>query len=136
MFDGPGWMLMFGLTVPIWRGKLRAGVAEATAMVNMAEADLEAMRRMVDGEAVASRAEVVAARERYLALREQIVPRALEAIDPTLASYASGQLPLVSVIDAAQALWTAQAELISAEAALGMAWARLRRAIAHPRGTR
>ncbi|MBA3458227.1 MAG: TolC family protein, partial [Deltaproteobacteria bacterium] len=51
MAEGEGWMLMVGLSIPIWRGKLRAGVAEANAMVDMATADLDAMRRMADGEA-------------------------------------------------------------------------------------
>jgi outer membrane protein, heavy metal efflux system len=129
MTDGPGWMLMFGLSLPIWRGRLRAGVNEAQAMADMARADLEAMTRMVDGEAVASRAQVVAARERFLALRDEIVPRAQQTIDPMIASYASGQVPLVSVLDAAQALWMAQSELVAAEVSLGMAWARLQRAI-------
>jgi outer membrane protein, heavy metal efflux system len=128
MFDRAGWMFMFGMSVPIWRGKLRAGVAEAQAMVEMAQADLESMKRMVDGNAVASRAEVVAARERFLALRDQVVPRAQQAIEPSIAGYTSGQLPLVSVIDAAEALWAAQSELVMAEATLGMAWARLSRA--------
>jgi len=98
-------------------------------MVDMANADLEAMKRMVDGDAVAARAQVIAARERYLALRDQVLPRAQQTIDPMIASYASGQVPLVSVLDAAQALWMSQGELIGAEAALGMAWARLQRAI-------
>ena len=129
MTDGPGWMFMVGLSLPIWRGRLRAAVNEAQAMTDMAQADLEAMKRMVDGDAVGSRAQVVAARERFLALRDEIVPRAQQTIDPMIASYASGQVPLVSVLDAAQALWMAQAELVAAEAALGMAWARLDRAI-------
>jgi outer membrane protein TolC len=128
MTDGPGWMFMIGLSVPLWRGRLRAGVAESQAMVEMAQADLESMKRMVDGDALAARAQVVAARERFVALRDQVVPRAQQAIDPTIAGYAAGQLPLVSVIDAAQALWGSQAELIAAEAALGMSWARLQRA--------
>jgi outer membrane protein TolC len=136
MTDGAGWMFMVGLSIPIWRGRLRAGVAEARSMVDMAQADLEAMKRMVDGDAVAARAEVVAARERFLALRDDIVPRAQQAIDPMLGSYAAGQVPLVSVIDVAQALWVAQAELVSAEAALGMAWARLERAIGNGGGKR
>ena len=129
MTDGPGWMLMVGLSLPIFRGKLRAGVEEAQAMTDMARADLDAMKRMVDGEAVAARAQVAAARERFLALRDEIVPRAQQSIEPMMASSASGQVPLVSVLDAAQALWMAQGELVDAEAALGMAWARLQRAM-------
>lgn len=128
MAEGEGWMLMVGLSIPIWRGKLRAGVAEATAMVDMATADLDAMRRMADGEARSARETVAAARERYRALRDDILPRAEQAIAPTLAAYSAGQVPLVSVIEAAQVLWMSQRDLVVARAELGTAWARLRRA--------
>ena len=63
-----------------------------------------------------------------LALRDDVLPRARQAIKPSIAAYAAGTLPLVSVIDAAQALWAVQAELVSAEFELGLAWARLYRA--------
>jgi hypothetical protein len=39
-----------------------------------------------------------------------------------------GQVPLVSVVEAAQVLWVSQRELEVARAELGVAWARLRRA--------
>jgi len=129
MSDGPGWMLMVGVSVPIWRGRLGAGVAEANAMVDMAQSDVRAMRTMIEGEALSSRERVLSVRERLLALRDEVVPRARQTINPTLAGYASGQLPLVSVIDAAQALWSAQSELVSAQFELGLARARLERAM-------
>jgi len=56
------------------------------------------------------------------------VPRAEQVIAPTLAAYSAGQVPLVSVVEAAQALWMAQTDLVMARAELGIAWARLRRA--------
>ena len=128
MSDGAGWMVMVGVSVPLWRGKLRAGVAEARAMVDMANADLEAMRRMVGGQAAVARERVVAARERYVTLRDSIVPRAKEAIAATLAAYAANQMALIGALDAAQALWAAQRDLVMARSELGRAWARLRRA--------
>jgi outer membrane protein TolC len=127
MADGAGWMVMVGVSIPLWRGKLRAGVNEARAMADMAGAELEAMRRMIGGEATAARERVAAARERYLALRDGIVPRARQAIAPNLTAYAANQTPLVSAIEAAQALWEAQRELAMARADLGLAWARLHR---------
>lgn len=127
MADGSGWMVMVGVSIPLWRDKLRAGVNEARAMVDMTSADLDAMRRMIAGQAVAARERVAAARARYLALRDDIVPRARQAIGPTLAAYAASQTPLVSAIEAAQALWDAQRELAMARAELGLAWARLYR---------
>ena len=51
------------------------------------------------------------------------------AIEPAVASYGAGQLPLVSVIEAIQALWDVQSDLIAEESQLGFAWARLGRAI-------
>lgn len=129
MAEGRGWMAMVGLSLPIWRGKLRAGVAEAEAMRAMAEADLRAMTRMIEGEAAVALRQLEAARERQVALNSDVLPRARMAIEPAVASYASGQLPLVSVIEAIQALWVVQSDLISAETQFGLAWARLGRAL-------
>jgi outer membrane protein TolC len=134
MEEGNGWMAMLGVNIPIWRGRLNAGVAEAQAMAEMAQADLSAMRRMVEGDALSARADLVAFRERFLSLQTEVVPRARKAIDPTLAGYGSGQLPLVSVLEAAQALWMAQGDLVSAQFELGLAWARLHRAMGAERG--
>jgi outer membrane protein TolC len=129
MAEGRGWMAMVGLSLPIWRGKLRAGVAEAEAMRAMAEADLRAMTRMIEGEAAVALRQLEAARERQVALNSDVLPRARMAIEPAVASYASGQLPLVSVIETIQALWVVQSDLISAETQFGLAWARLGRAL-------
>jgi outer membrane protein, heavy metal efflux system len=129
MTDGNGWMAMFGISLPIWRSKLRAGVAEAEAMRAMSEADLRAMARMFEGDAAAALSQVQAARDRQLAINADVLPRARMAIDPAVAGYTSGQLPLVSVIEAVQALWLVQADLIAADTELGLAWARLGRAI-------
>lgn len=129
MSDGKGWMAMVGLSLPIWRGKLRAGVAEAQAMRTMSEADLRAMTRMIEGDAAVAVSQLQAARDRQAALTTDVLPRARMAIDPAVAGYGSGQLPLVSVIEAVQALWLVQADLIAADTELGLAWARLGRAI-------
>jgi outer membrane protein TolC len=129
MAEGRGWMAMVGLSLPIWRGKLRAGVAEAQAMRAMSEADLRAMTRMIEGQAAAAANQLEAARERQVALTTNVLPRARMAIEPAVAGYAAGQLPLVSVIEAVQALWLVQADLIAADTELGLAWARLGRAV-------
>ena len=135
MFDRYGWMVMVGISIPIWRGKLRAGVNEAKAMSDMAEQDLVAMKRMVIGDAVAARDRVIAARARWVALRDDVVPRAKAALKPALADYSAGQIPLVSVLETATALWSSQMELVTAERELGLAWARLERATAQTGAT-
>ena len=125
MAEGAGFMLMVGLSVPIWRSKLRAGVREARAMKEMSEADLLAMTRMAEGEAAQALHELEAAGARQAALRDDVLPRALFAIEPALAAYASGRQPLVSVIEAVQTLWSVRAMLIEADLRVGRAWTRL-----------
>lgn len=129
MAEGRGWMAMVGVSLPIWRGKLRAGVAEAQAMRAMSEADLQAMTRMIEGDAAVAVNQLEAVRDRLAALTSDVLPRARMVIEPAVAGYAAGQLPLVSVIEAVQALWRVQADLIAADTELGLAWARLGRAI-------
>jgi outer membrane protein TolC len=122
-------MAMVGLSLPIWRSKLRAGVAEAEAMRDMSQAELQAMTRMVEGQAAAAMNELQATTEQQTAIRDNVLPRARVALDPALAGYASGRLPLVSVIEAIQALWSVQTDAIDADIRAGLAWTRLGRAI-------
>jgi outer membrane protein TolC len=84
---------------------------------------------MIEGDAAAAVSQVQAARDRQLAINTDVLPRARMAIDPAVAGYTSGQLPLVSVIEAVQALWFVQADVIAVDTELGMAWTRLGRAI-------
>jgi len=129
MAEGRGAMFMIGVSVPLWRERLDAGVTEAQAMQRMADADLDSMRRMVAGEVLAGREKVNAVRTQLRALESEVLPRALIAVDSSLAGYASGKGSLVAAIESARALWSVQAELIMAESALGEAWVRLDRAI-------
>ena len=129
MAEGKGWMAMVGISLPLWRSKLRAGVAEAQAMRSMSEAELRAMTRMIEGDAAVAVSQLQSVRDRRIALTADVLPRARMAIDPALAGYSSGRLPLVSVIEAVQAWWLVQADLIAADTELGLAWARLGRAI-------
>ena len=119
MAEGPGAMIMIGVSVPIWRERLRSGVAEAVAMEGMARADLEAMRRMIEGEAVAAREGVNASRIRWDALRKEVVPRARMAVEAALAAYSAGRSTLVPVIESSRALWDVRSELVMADRALG-----------------
>ena len=126
---GRGYMLMVGVSVPIWFGRLKAGVREADAMAAMATADQEAMLRMIHGDVAAALESVRGATLNYQAFQSDIMPRAQRAIGPAMAAYGSGTLPLTSVLEASKALWSVQEESVMAETALGMAWIRQRSAM-------
>ena len=129
MAEGKGLMLMVGVSIPLRRAALRAGVAEAEAMRAMATSEVEAMTRMFKGEAAAARHELDAARSRYRAVRDDVLPRARAAIGPSLSGYAAGQLPLTTVVAAVQSLWQVEGDVINAELRLGLATLRLQRAL-------
>lgn len=127
MAEGSGGMAMLGVSVPLWRSKLRAGVSEAQAMESMARADLVAMQQMVRAEVLGARENVIAARETYIALRDEVVPRAQMAVRPSLASFSSGTGALTTVIEAIKTQWAVEAELVMAETNLALSWVRLNR---------
>lgn len=128
MSDGPGAMVMVGVSLPIWRDKLGAGVAEATAMGAMADADVAAMQTMVGGEVAAAREKVLAARARFVATRDRIVPLSRQAVELTLNAYVTGQQPLVSVLDAVRTQGEVQMDSVRSEVQLALAWIGLGRA--------
>lgn len=129
MADGPGVMLMVGVSVPLRRSRLEAGVSEAQFMLRMAEADLDAMALMISAEIAAARERVAAAQARLEGVRDEVVPRARQTLDAWLVLYGAGQSNLIAVIDAAQALWTAQEMEVRAEASLELERAYLARAV-------
>lgn len=128
MQDGPGAMAMVGLTLPVRRARLNAGLSEATAMAHMADADLAAMRTMIEGQVRARHADVMAADVALGAIRERVLPLSRQAFDSTLASYAAGRVPVVSVIEALRMLTMVLDDEVMADVALARARARLDRA--------
>jgi outer membrane protein TolC len=128
MSEGRGAMLMVGVSVPLGRTRLRAGVAEARAMETMARADAEAMRLMVEAQVAAARERVLAERGRLEAFRDDVVPRSRLAVRSALAAYGAGNGSLEAVVDAVRQQWLAEAEVVMAESELMLAWARLDRA--------
>lgn len=129
MTAGRGYMLMVGVSVPIWFGRLKAGVREANEMAVMAEADREAMLRMIHGEVAAAHAALRGAEQNYRAFQSDLLPRSERTIAPALAAFANGSIPMSSVLEANKAWWSVQEEAVMAETALGMAWIRHRGAV-------
>jgi outer membrane protein TolC len=127
MLEGPGVMAMVGVSVPLWRERLGAGVAEAKSMATMASADVDAMQRMVAGSVAAARETVMAERARLLALRNDVLPRSHLVVESAVGSFGAGQGPMVAVLDAARDLRDVRMQELMARVRLGTAWAKLRR---------
>lgn len=129
MAGGPGLMGMLGISVPIFRDRLDSGVGEARSMVAMSEDELAAMQRMIEGQVASAVGAVRAARAQRDAMREEVVPRAGQAVDAALAQYGAAEVPQVTVVEAMRALFAIEIETLGAEIEAAMAEARLRRAV-------
>ncbi len=128
MGEGPGVMAMVGVSLPIWRERLGAGVAEAQSMATMVNEEIVAMERMISGDVAVARERVLAERIRVLALQQDILPRGRQVVSSATASFAAGQGPMLSVLDATRDLRDIRMQEIMARARLGTAWAKLERA--------
>jgi outer membrane protein TolC len=128
MQEGPGVMAMVGVSVPLWRERRSAGVAEARSMAAMASADIEAIQRMVAGSIAAARENVLAERVRLLALRNDVLPRAHLVVESAVGSFGAGQGPMIAVLDASRDLREVRMQELMVRVRLGTAWAKLRRA--------
>jgi outer membrane protein TolC len=125
--DGAGAMVMVGLSIPIWRERLGAGVAEAEAMAAMSSADIDAIQRMIAGSIASAREAVIANVKRLLALRNDILPRAHLVVESAIASFGAGQGSMLAVLDASRDLRDVRMQEVMVRARLGTTWARLRR---------
>ncbi len=127
MIDGVGAMVMVGISIPLWRERLGAGVTEAQSMAAMANAEIVAMERMVAGNVIVARERVLAERTRLVAIRQDILPRAKLIVATATGSFAAGQGAMLAVFDSARDLRDIRMQEIMARARLSAAWARLRR---------
>jgi outer membrane protein TolC len=102
MEDGTERMLslMVGASVPIWAGSRQKQMRlEATAMREMAEADLAAMRAETRGMLMEMVAEVGRARRLGALYRHTILPQAEATVSSALTSYRVGAVDFMTVLD-------------------------------------
>ncbi|MCO5170673.1 MAG: TolC family protein [Planctomycetes bacterium] len=114
-----------GVSLPIWWGRLRGGVAEARANVRRAEAEARAARSRVLDEVRRAAARVRAADAQARLLAEEAVPRARQNVAVSEAAYVAGRIDFLALIDAQRmqldqelALERVRAERAAAEAEL------------------
>jgi cobalt-zinc-cadmium efflux system outer membrane protein len=108
------WNPQFSMTLPIWRDKIGAEIAEAQANKRSAEARLTAAQISL---AVNFAEKVYLYREanRNLnLLQDRLLPRARQSLDVARAAYLSGQLEFLDVIDAQRQLLDLQLGLVGA----------------------
>lgn len=118
-----------GITLPIWAGKISAGIAEAEANARRARAELRAARNRVRDEVRRAAARVAAAAERYRVLAGTALARARQNVAVSETAYATGGIDLLALIDSQRTLLAQQREAERALADYAVRLAELERAV-------
>jgi len=110
-FDmGPMWQAGIGVTIPAWiERRQRNQLAEAVADKEGREAEREVVARELELRTRERLAQLDAADDVAALYRDKILPLDDLALESALASYRTGKLPFVSVLDALNALYSDRA---------------------------
>ena len=118
--------LMIGAAIPVFaRSRQLQMREEAAAMQAMAAAELEGMRAETRGGIAGAHAELESARRLAALYRTTVLPQAEAATTSALASYRSGAVDFMTVVENRMSVNRYRQELLALEAAEGRAWAEL-----------
>lgn len=91
--------LSFGMTVPIWREKIQAGISEASHAKQAAQLNYSSTRDQIVLELRRKIARLSATREQLEILTRRIIPRTEDALKLSLASYRVNRTEFTAVIE-------------------------------------
>lgn len=124
------WNPQFSVTLPIWRDKIAAEIAQAQANKRGAEARLSVQQISLAVDFAEKNHMYREATRNLQLLQERLLPRARQSLEVARAAYLSGQLDFLNVIDAERTLFQFQLERVDAQTQRELALAELSLVIA------
>lgn len=123
------WMVGVGVNLPIWRKRIRAGVAEAEARLGSAQSTLARLEDEVQAEVEVALQDLHEALHVILLYRNRVLPAARDQIAAARAGFETGANTMLSLIDAERSLRTAELNYYQALADANTRRAELDRAL-------
>ena len=121
--------LFVGFTLPVYRNKYQAGVAEAQERTFADAKLLEAQQDETSSEIQDLLAQAKVQGDVLALLREQIMPRIKKTLENAISDYAKSNADLATPISAMREVLQVQIQVVQVEAELGKALASLERAV-------
>ena len=122
-------MVTIGFDLPIWRSKYRAGVRAAEKMIESSQAALEAAVQQASYDVQDAWFQLQTARRTLDLYRHTLIPQAESRFWASDASYRTGKVDFLDLLDSERFLLSARTMAAMAEGNLGRQLARLERAI-------
>jgi outer membrane protein, heavy metal efflux system len=101
----PMWQAGVGVTLPVYRGRRRAAVAEAEAGRRAAALQVEAVRAQIRSRTREREAQLRAAERMAAIYADGLIPQARLAYEAAIASYQAGKVPFLTVLEALSTLY-------------------------------
>ena len=108
----PMWQAGVSVNLPLNRKRRASGVAEAEALLGAARSRLEAVELQLRLRTQERLAQLAAARKVTTLYSEGIVPQDRMSVEAALASYQSGRLPFITVLEALTTLYGDRSTLV------------------------
>jgi outer membrane protein TolC len=101
----PMWQAGVGVTLPLFRGRRRAAVAEAEAGRRSAALQVEAVRAQIRFRTREREAQLRAAERMSAIYADGLIPQAQLAYEASIANYEAGKVPFLTVLEALSTLY-------------------------------
>jgi outer membrane protein TolC len=101
----PMWQAGVGITLPLYRGRRHAAVAEAEAGRRAAALQVEAVRAQIRFRTREREAQLRAAERMAAVYADGILPQARLSYEAAIASYQAGKVPFLAVLEALSTLY-------------------------------
>lgn len=125
------WMLGVGVSLPIWRDRVRAEVAQAEARLDASESELARLEDQVQEQIEIALAELERARHVMRLYEDRVLPAARDQVAAARAGFETSANTMLALIDAERSLRTAQLNYFQAIADAASWHAELARATGH-----
>lgn len=127
--DAHRWTVSLGVSLPVWRDRVRAGVAAAEAELRSADQRVLALEDRIGGEVKAAVDRVEESRHVVALFTNRLLPAARDQIAAARSNFETGQVDFLSVIDAERRLRDIELGLAQSQARLQQRLAELQRAV-------
>ena len=101
----PMWQAGIGVSVPIYRKKLRAGVAEAEAQLSASQSAIESIRLQLRFRTQERLTQLKTTEKVATLYGEGILPQDRMSVEAALANYQTGKVPFIAVLEAITTLY-------------------------------
>jgi outer membrane protein, heavy metal efflux system len=131
LWDVPSqrWRVGVGVTLPLWRKRIRAGIEEAQAELEASEAELASRQDSARMEVAVATATLTESIEEVELYRDRVLPASRDQVAAARAAFTAGTADMLTAIDAARSLRIAELEYYRAMADCATARTELDRAL-------